>query len=77
MSDNRPDGWTELMALKFVGAHYSEHICEDSFERIEFVKLFLEGCWPEIQSQFPEFQTWIDKQHAETKRLNGITLALR
>lgn len=55
VSDGRPAGWTEALALEFIGTQYVD--CVD-----QFAKAFNEGDWPTIQKEWPEFQTWINKQ---------------
>jgi PIN domain nuclease of toxin-antitoxin system len=58
IDDMRPLGWTELDALSFAAADSSEHPVEDPFDRITFIKMFLEGDWTGIQKDFPEFAAW-------------------
>lgn len=64
-NDGRPEGWTELLALMFIGAPLSDHGVEDGFDRVSFATWFIEGDWPAIQKSFPEFQIWLDKQKAK------------
>lgn len=54
-SDKRPAGWTETLALEFIGTQFVD--CVD-----QFAKSFNEGDWPTIQKEWPEFQTFINKQ---------------
>ena len=51
--DGRPAGWTEALALEFIGTQYVD--CAD-----QFAKAFNEGDWPTIQKEWPEFQTWLN-----------------
>jgi hypothetical protein len=49
--DRRPAGWTEALALAFVGAQVAT-------EGVAFAQAFAEGRWSEIQRDWPEFETW-------------------
>jgi hypothetical protein len=52
--DKRPAGWTEALALEFLS--------DGTDGPEEFAKSFLHGDWPTIQKEWPEFQTFINKQ---------------
>ncbi len=60
LGDKRPAGWTEALALEFIATQMSVE-CET------IAALFNEGAWPEIQKEFPEFQTWLNS-HMEGHR---------
>lgn len=54
VGDGRPAGWTEALALEFLS--------DGTDGPEEFAKSFLHGDWPTIQKEWPEFQTFINKQ---------------
>lgn len=56
VNDLRPAGWTEALALEFIAHKLNDEECGP------FAIDFVEGDWGRIQRQYPEFQTWINKQ---------------
>lgn len=57
VDDKRPAGWTEALALEFIGVS-AGHVGQLD----TFANLFVHGDWPTIQREWPEFQVWINKQ---------------
>lgn len=55
--DGRPAGWTEALALEFIAQKL------DDWECGTFATDFVEGDWPAIQKEWPEFQMWLDNRH--------------
>jgi len=50
--DGRPEGWTEALALEFIGNIYVD-------AKDQFAKAFVEGDWNEVQRHWPEFDEWV------------------
>lgn len=57
--DARPAGWTEALALEFIGTIWFS-------EPDQFAKAFVEGAWDEVKEHWPEFQDWLDTQRTVT-----------
>lgn len=64
LTDGRPDGWTEALALEFVGASWPDHGLMDDAARVQFAFHFTHGDWQEIQTHYPEFQSWLNERNA-------------
>lgn len=60
LSDGRPAGWTEALALGFIAECGALHDARE-----DFATAFNEGDWAGIQRNWPEFQEWVNKHHFE------------